>query len=167
MDIITHALVGRVVGRVFDKTPSPQSLNLAALGGVAPDLLQIPLYLYLGHINDRPFNYPDSADWVGARAEHPLWMLWWLIPHSLFFVLLIIYPLIRRFPIPRTFMYAYISHIILDIPSHTGEWATAPLYPIPLSLDGVADVWDWYPLYYIIFWIPLILLLRYLSRRRK
>ena len=40
---------------------------------------------------------------------------------------------------------AYVSHILADIPSHTGAYGLEPFYPIPYIFDGWFDAWLWGP----------------------
>ena len=40
---------------------------------------------------------------------------------------------------------AYASHIVLDIPSHSGIYGLEPFYPIPYIFDGWFDAWLWGP----------------------
>jgi hypothetical protein len=38
-----------------------------------------------------------------------------------------------------------VSHVLADIPSHTGAYGLEPFYPIPYVFDGWFDAWLWGP----------------------
>ena len=40
---------------------------------------------------------------------------------------------------------AYLSHLLLDLPSHTGIWGMAPFWPYPMLVNGWFDAWAWGP----------------------
>ncbi|MBK9209376.1 MAG: hypothetical protein IPL71_14160 [Anaerolineales bacterium] len=92
MDIISHAIVGRML--ISKKSNTFKDLIFVPFFGALPDIFQIPLYVYIGYINSRPFFYPLTSDWNGFRDLNPLWVLWWDIPHSLFFLLLVVTPIV-------------------------------------------------------------------------
>ena len=111
---------------------------------MCPDLLNIPCYLYLGAKTNSTLWYPNPK----AFYENP-WILdhwtWtgWNMSHSLLFWALIILPLLWRFKWTPLFGVAYLSHILLDLPSHSGIWSVQPLWPFNWLFHGWFDAWAW------------------------
>jgi membrane-bound metal-dependent hydrolase YbcI (DUF457 family) len=69
---------------------------------------------------------------------------------------LIIIPLVIWLRLPRLAILAYLSHILLDLPTHTGEWGVKPFYPFPFMVNGFTDAWAWPFSYMAISWVVLI-----------
>jgi len=155
MDILSHILIGRIIS--FNQIKKAQIF--AMVFSFLPDLGQIPFYLVLGYENARPFLFPYNSDWIGARATHPILTAMWDIPHSLFFLLLIILPVIIFFKIPKIAFFAYGLHLLIDIPTHTGEWAIKPLYPLNFTMPGITDAWAWPVFAMLLTWIILGLII--------
>ena len=53
------------------------------------------------------------------------------------------YPLLLWFKKPMLLGVAYASHLLLDMPSHSGIWSTVPLYPLQFRFEGWFDAWAW------------------------
>ena len=168
MDVVSHALVGVLVAMAAGVR---LWRHRAAMGLVAaaPDAPVAIVYLLLGRAHDRPFWIPLHSDWEGVRAAHPVWSALWEAPHSLLFLALVVVPLVLHFRLPRVAIAAYASHLLLDLPTHTGEWAVAPLYPLPWRVEGWTDAWAWPPLQWAASWAVLLALVllvdRWLRRR--
>jgi hypothetical protein len=142
MDFLSHGLIGAAIG-LLAKRPTKAVVIKAAIFGLLPDVFQIPYYLGLGHLKNRPYNWPEIADWEGFRGTHTWLDACWDIPHSFFFLFLVIIPLVKLLKQSPVLIYAYASHILFDIPTHTGEWAVKFLYPFPIRVSGLTDAWAW------------------------
>lgn len=154
MDIVSHGLIGAALS-VHPRYKKKEILVIS-LFGLLPDLFQIPVYLFLGFIKNRPFWFPQNTDWIGFRDAYPVWSALWEIPHSLFFLVILIIPLVYYFKLPKIAIVSYFSHIFTDIFTHTGEWAVKPLFPIDFKIDGFTDAWAWDWRWYSISWVVLL-----------
>ena len=74
--------------------------------------------------------------------DHWTWMPW-EITHSFLFWAIVIIPAILYFKQPILIAIAYLSHLILDLPSHTGIWSSKPFYPFNYQFEGWFDAWAW------------------------
>jgi len=157
MDFISHGLVGITIG-LLDNKKTKKKILATSFFSVLPDIFQIPYYLGLGYIKDRPFNWPKLEDWTNFRGVHPFLDAFWDIPHSFLFLVIIIIPLVKYFKKSNFYIYAYLSHILLDIPTHTGEWGVKVFYPLNIKLNGFTDAWAWDYDYFFISWASLIVL---------
>lgn len=156
MDIISHVLIGRIIS--FNKNRLAQIWTM--FFSYLPDLFQLPAYIYLGYINNRMFLIPKNIDWNHTRDLYPvLHAFTWEIPHSVFFVLLVILPIILYFKLAKITFFAYFTHILIDIPLHEGEWALKPFYPINYSINGFANAWSWPAQTFIFSWIILVFII--------
>lgn len=141
MDFVSHAIIGGTIGAAYKE--KKRNVLFAALFAVLPDITQIPLFFYVGYLRHRFLWIPYDADWAGVRAPHPGWSALWDIPHSLFFVLFVMAPLGLKYKWPRLFIYAYLSHIVIDMFTHVGEWTVKPFYPFNLAFQGFTSAWTW------------------------
>ena len=164
MDVVSHAILG---GMLVDSRKGRRLLGWALFFSVLPDIFQIPIYAFLGYINQRPFWYPYTSDWGGVRAKYPLLMLWWEIPHSLFFWLLIIIPLVLLLKLPKVAAWGYFFHLFVDLFTHTGEWGVKPFFPLSFQIEGFTDAWAWNFYYFPIAWAVLLALAFLLDRIRR
>ena len=171
MDVISHAIIGAIIAQIFlwqlddDKTRRSWVLFGACMGA-APDITNIPLYLHLGALNDRLLWIPHHSDWDGYRSSHPLMALGWEITHSLVLVVLV-GGLLYKIGKPIWTAVCWGSHSLIDVLSHTGEWATVPLWPISLRIEGWGDPWKWEPLWWVISNIILLTCLALVSLQMK
>lgn len=162
MDFISHILIGRIIS--FNKTKIAQIW--AMFFSFFPDFTQIPFFIYLGYINARPFFYPKIADWQGARALHPFLTTIYEIPHSFFFLFLIILPVILIFKLPKISFFAYFFHLFADVFTHKGgEWAMKPFYPFDYAFNGFTDAWSWPVWAFAVSWLVLISIIIILNDR--
>lgn len=157
MDFISHGLIGTTVG-LLQKDYSKKSVLKTTFFGVLPDLFQIPYYFALGHLKNRPFNWPQVSDWDGFRGTHPWLDALWDVPHSLLFAFVLVLPLIKFFKQSNFLFYAYLVHLLIDIPTHTGEWGVRFLWPLNLKLSGLTDAWAWDYDFLVISWATLFIL---------
>lgn len=158
MDILSHILIGKIIS--FNLSATDQIW--AMLFSFLPDLGHIPFYLLLGHKNKRLFWFPKNSDWLGSRASHPVLTAIWHIQHSFFFLFLIILPAVIFFKIPIIAFLAYGLHLLIDIPTHTGEWSIKPFYPFDFKISGITDAWTWPVWGFILSWIILGIIILFL-----
>ena len=144
MDTITHALIGLICGEIApEKIKHRRKIGL--LFGMMPDIAAIfILHPYLGWKlgYDIPFALPN--DFVEHRyiLDHWTYHLW-LLTHSLVFWIIVFFPFWKKSNEIKLATVAYFSHILADIPSHSGIYGLEPLYPIPYVFDGWFDAWLW------------------------
>ncbi len=141
MDILSHGLMGAAAGEL-DRRPRPGRLAWPFVFGALPDIFQaLFLYPFVGYVAGRPWLVPHHGDWDGFREAYPYASMVWEVPHSAFFLLLVITPLVLRLRLPKLCILAYGLHLFTDIFSHTGEWSTVPLWPVPWTCEGYWDPW--------------------------
>ncbi|MDD2731695.1 MAG: hypothetical protein PHI53_00675 [Candidatus Pacebacteria bacterium] len=157
MDIITHALIGRAIS--LSKKETRRSIYFAVFFSLLADLISLPLYLYIGFINNRLFWIPLNSDWDGFRDLHPFLSALYDIPHSVFFLLIVILPLVLFFKLPKISFWAYGAHLFLDLFSHYGEWALKPFYPLGYKFEGFTNGWSWSIQSMAILWISIIIII--------
>ncbi len=143
MDSLFHALVGAMIGEIAPKSIKRRRLK-GALAAMSPDLMNIPSYLYLGIKTNSTLWYPQpdafyQNPWI---TEHWTWLCW-NMSHSFLFWGLIIMPLVIRSKWTPLFGIAYLSHLILDLPSHSGIWSVQPIWPYGWLAEGWFDAWAW------------------------
>ena len=164
MDIVSHALIGKIIS-LPEKSKRP--VFWIIFFSVLPDFFQLPFYFFLGYINKRPFLIPHNSDWEGVRNLYPVLDFIQAMGHSFLFALLIILPIVLILKLPKLAFWAYIVHLLIDLPTHTGEWAVKPFYPFNYSVNGFTDAWSW-PLWTMaISWIILIAVIIILKRYYK
>lgn len=164
MDIVSHGLIGLVVKK--DKAVFSKQTLILFFFGILPDLLQIPLYLFVGFLNNRFLWIPQNNDWIGFRELHPIPSMLWEVPHSFLFLLLVIMPLLMVFKKSKWYALPYFLHIFVDIFTHTGEWATKPFFPLNIKIEGFVDAWIWPWYYYLFCWAVIIFILFQTKRVR-
>jgi hypothetical protein len=143
MDSLTHGLVGALIGELSPKRIKNRQAK-GALAAMAPDMANFFAYPYLGikSGNAIPYAHPQdfySNPWI---VDHWTWIPW-EISHSFFFWGFVVMPLLLWFKKPMLLGVAYASHLLLDIPSHSGIWSTVPLYPLQFRFEGWFDAWAW------------------------
>ena len=143
VDIISHGLIGATIGELANNRTG-KVVTWSALFGVLPDILQmLVLYPYIGWTAGRSWFLPLDADWIGFRDTHPLLTLFWEVPHSFLFFAVVVVQMGLWAKIPRIALASYCCHLLIDLPTHTGEWAVAPLWPSPWRFEGLIDPWKW------------------------
>ena len=162
MDFVSHVLIGKLIQTASRLTSTTEKLLIITFAFL-PDIPVLFIYLLLGRANNRPFWIPHNSDWTGVRQVHPWWSATWEIPHSLFFLLILI-PLVVWLKWPPLTILPYLSHILSDALTHTGEWALKPLYPLPFTISGFTDAWAWPLRYMAVSWLVLALLICVLQR---
>ncbi len=158
MDIIFHAATGLVIA----KATTNQYLPLAALYSVLPDVLGFTPHVsrvlsrvyrtktsnrlsHLFHEAKRTTFYSDF-DRICYRTTHSL--LFWLGTTVLTMYL---------FPhIWKSLSLIYLSHILIDLPTHDGQFSQYPFFP--LSTWHVRGAfWVTHTKHFFLFWIPLFI----------
>ncbi len=138
MDILSHGLMGAAAGELGHK----RRVLWPFLFGALPDVFQaLALYPFVGYVHGRAWLIPEHADWSGFRGAYPLASAIWEAPHSLFFLLLCIVPLVLKLRLPRSCIAAYGLHLLVDVFTHSGEWSAAPFWPLSWKLEGYWDPW--------------------------
>ncbi len=149
MDILSHALIGAIIAqlclwRMEDDKARRRFVLIGALLAMAPDIANIPLYLHVGWMNDRFLWIPNHSDWGGYRSDNTLMVMGWEATHSLVIAALGTWLLYRKgYAIWPALCWT--SHSVVDIFCHTGEWASVPLWPLYIQIEGFADPWKWTP----------------------
>jgi len=163
MDEISHALIGRIIS--INPKNSKKDVFWTIFFSVLPDIPFIAFYVFLIYINGR---FPLNSDWINATSLYPnLNIITNLIPHSLVFAFLIILPIVFLFKLPKLALYAYVIHILIDIPTHTGEWSSKIFYPLSnYGINGLTSAWQWPIKYMFISWLVLILVIIVLKNVR-
>lgn len=152
MDIISHALLGHLIGIHANK----RNKIAATIFAAAPDFFQIPLYGIVGYFGNKPYLIPENGDWIGFRTSHPIFSLLWEIPHGLW-MLILVGIIARKLNLHIWLMIAaYGSHLATDMYTHTGEWAMKPFWPIQITVSGVNDMWAWEFGHFAISWLVLV-----------
>ncbi len=115
--------------------------------GVLPDITNLILvHPYLGHIAGRTIPFALGSDFVDFPQILDHWTYHvWLLSHSLLFWAIVFAPLWRRSPGMKLATLAYLSHVLADLPSHTGAYGLEPFYPVHYIFDGWFDAWLWGP----------------------
>lgn len=166
VDVLSHTLVGGLIECLAVVRGRWKRVLVISFAFI-PDLPVLFVYPLLGHENARPYWIPPNSDWIGVRETHPVWSVLWEVPHSALFWVLVVVPLVLWLRLPRVAVLAYLSHILLDLPTHTGEWAIKPFYPFDYMFEGFTDAWAW-PLHYMaVLWVVLGLLIFIAMRQRR
>lgn len=138
MDIGTHVATGLVLSTFFD---TPEQKTACMIGAVVVDISLIPWYAY---------RFAQLHHWKLWRYERqftgsapPFCFQIYHFAHSPVLILLLgIYFFWTQSSVGFAFLVGHISHILWDIPSHTGEWAHRPLYPFSdFRIEGFANWW--------------------------
>ncbi len=158
MDLISHVLVGKAFQESSRVRAWKDKLVIISFA-VMPDLPLLIVYLLVGREKGRAFWIPHNSDWSGVREAHPIWSAMWEVPHSVIFLLLIVTPLVLWLKWPRMAIASYLSHIVLDLPTHAGEWSVKPFYPFPFVVRGFTNAWAWPFAYMLVSWIFWMLII--------
>jgi membrane-bound metal-dependent hydrolase YbcI (DUF457 family) len=164
MDILYHGIMGYAIGN----TLGGQYKEAGALAAILPDLIgTMPFFFYkmqeaskmspdkivLGFIKTASSNkFSNSVD----RA-------WYYLMHSFTTTVLASFiAYIFWHPAWVVVTLAYLSHIIIDIPTHEGDFATRFLYPFS-NVHKEYKNWVRNPKLFFAFWGALILIILFLS----
>ena len=156
MDVLYHGLVGVAIAKGLDAS----SYLPVTVSALLPDLIGIiPFYYFkLSHALKKPEGkriktlylelmsntFTNAFDAAVYRTTHSL------VTACLYS--LILYTWFREIWLPGTL--GYLSHILIDIPTHDGEFATRVLYPYSrVTFSG--SNWGKSPVLFILFWAIL------------
>lgn len=153
MDVLYHGLVGAVIA---ERTSAPSPLP-AILSALLPDVVgTVPFYAFkLLRALQRPgpMNLRNLyADCMSNTFTNRIDKTAYRFTHS--FVTALLYSLIlftwfRDIWLPASL--GYISHILIDIPTHDGEFAARIFYPyFRVKIAGVN--WTSNPALFLLFW---------------
>ena len=146
MDTVTHAFIGLICGEMAPKDiKHRRKIGLAF--GMLPDITNVILvHPYLGWLAGRTIPFALGIDFINFPEILDHWTYHvWLLSHSLLFWAIVFAPFWKRSGAAKLATIAYVSHILADIPSHTGAYGLEPIYPIPYIFDGWFDAWLWGP----------------------
>lgn len=118
MDTVTHALLGVAVGASAGAL-APQGTESLAVVGVCAAIAVLP---------DSPLFLYRKRQKVPPKA--------YVISHSLWPVILI------WFLWEPIYAIAYLSHILIDIPTHNAAWAARLFYPFEWRFQCFSE-WEW------------------------
>lgn len=164
MDIMYHAVVGVVIAKSFGEHYALP----AAIFSILPDVIgTLPYYYYKLTRTKRTLWKEFFIDLYRASTSntftHSVDKRFYYITHSLFTTALL--TIFLYFLFPQTwimFSLCYLSHIIIDIPTHDGELATRFLYPFS-DIHYQANNWTLHYKSFFSFWIMLLFIVYYLS----
>ena len=164
MDIMYHAVTGVVIAKSFG---SHYELP-AAMMAMLPDIIgTIPYYYHkltsTKRVTWRAFfidvyHACTSNTFTKNIDKHVYYATHSLITTAVLTVFLYVF-------LPGTwfiFSLSYLSHILIDIPTHDGELATRFLYPLS-DLHYQANNWTRHYKSFFSFWIVLLFVVYYLS----
>lgn len=147
LDTATHALIGLMLGEMAPKDIKHR--RLIGLGfGMLPDITNVLLvHPYLGLVAGRDIPFAMGVDFLNHPEILDHWTYHaWLLSHSLLFWAIVFLPFWRKSQTTKLAAVAYLSHLLADIPSHTGAYGLEPFYPIAYIFDGWFDAWLWGPI---------------------
>lgn len=145
-------IISKAVGSPYPAT--------GALFAMLPDLLGIwPFYTYKAiEAAKRPKKH-FVQNFIRLAANntfsHRLDAIVYRIPHSFLFagiLSLTLYFLVPEYWVVLTL--CYVSHIIIDIPTHQGDFATQYFYPLSHAFYPGKN-WAYHPFLALLFWIVL------------
>ena len=142
MDTLSHALYGGLVTRRFSK--NKQTFVLSFIFGALPDLMLATL---------SPIRAVKIFFTPGSSLPE-YYIYYYRILHS-FFTALLIYLCFRLFNKKYTYLaIPYFFHILLDIPTHSGHFATQFLYPFStFAIQGYTytrHLWLWITNFFVL-----------------
>ena len=146
LDTATHALIGLMLGEMAPKDIKHRrkiGLGFAML----PDITNVIfVHPYLGWLAGRDIPFALGIDFINHPEILDHWTYHvWLLSHSLLFWAIVFLPMWRKSRTAKLAAVAYVSHVLADIPSHSGVYGLEPFYPIPFVFDGWFDPWLWGP----------------------
>lgn len=134
MDVVTHALVGASTGAVVGRP---------LLGAVIAALPDVVLGLRRRAVPSRAYNATHSAAFVAAATLAAALLFAW--------------------PVAPLVALCLLSHLVLDLPTHSTTWAPPLLYPFSARRFSFGNEWEffneswWVGLTMSIIWITTCL----------
>ena len=165
MDIIYHALVGVAIS----KSLGGKYEAAAAICAMLPDLIgTTPLYYfrspYLSQTSAKDFLTHMIHATTSEKFTNTVEKIAYRTTHSLVTALLFSLLMYLLFPAAWIILsLSWLSHVLIDIPTHSGDFATQLLYPIS-QVHIQAKNWSTKPKVFILLWgiLLAILALQYL-----
>ncbi len=163
MDILYHAVSGIAIAKSFgsnDMVPTAIAATLPDILGILPfyalklrEAIVYPQTTFIKTYTRLLLSnkFTNGTDAAFYRCTHSL------IGAGVFTVLMYF-----LFPGRWTlFSFAYLAHILIDIPTHEGQFATRLLYPFSdVHIDGAN--WSTNPKLFSSFWLGLLLVMLFL-----
>ena len=163
MDILYHAVVGVAISKIYRT-----NLEIpAAICSILPDIIGTGPYYYFKLIQSSqgPLNrFPERLYYslVSNTFTNSIDKTVYRIAHSGFTAL--IFGVLTYLLFPSTwhiYTLSYVSHILIDIPTHDGDHATRFAYPFS-DIHVVANNWALHMKSFIGFWVILLFIVTYL-----
>ncbi|MFZ5535613.1 MAG: metal-dependent hydrolase [Patescibacteria group bacterium] len=163
MDILYHAVSGIAITKSFgsnDMVPTAIAATLPDILGILPfyalklrEAIVYPQATFIKTYTRLLLSnkFTNNTDATFYRNTHSL------VGAGIFTALMyFLFP--ERWVI---FSFAYLSHILIDIPTHEGQFATRLLYPFSAAhIDGAN--WSTNPKLFLSFWLGLLLVMLFL-----
>jgi hypothetical protein len=160
MDLLFHGLTGLVIS----KGVTGSYLLPVAAFSILPDLLGVAPFNWYKFKRSNKTSFKEFLkDWLKYTRQNYFFSKWdkpfYKAAHSLLSLLLVA-PV--AFVLSQShwwiFTLAYLSHLLIDIPGHQGEFASQPLWPISkFSFPGGKN-WAGGPKIFFSFWFVLLVL---------
>jgi membrane-bound metal-dependent hydrolase YbcI (DUF457 family) len=143
MDGVSHVLMGCCIAAASQGGLTWHSAIAYGAMSLAPDLFFVPLGVMLGREHHRTLWIPRAADWIGTRERRPLaTVLSWDAPYSILGTIAVSLAIAKLLGLGLAIAYAL--HIVIDYPTHAGEWAVRPAFPFSKrTFQGFANAWEW------------------------
>jgi hypothetical protein len=121
---------------------TPTAKIACIVGSVIPDVVQLPYYIYRTFKRDLNFWHHIKKD--GPEPPHPIWerKIYYFAHSFVFLLILFLTASVLESYMLWGFFIGYTTHILWDIPTHTGESANRPLYPFSeMKIEGFYNWW--------------------------
>ena len=159
MDGLSHVLVGLSIAAASPEGLTLRSGIVCGVLALAPDFFLVPLALVLWRRYEQTLWIPQASDWAGARPRYPCLSAWsWNAPYSILGVVVVCGGVEASLGWPAAL--AYFSHVAIDYPTHRGESALRPFFPLSsVEVQGCSDAWRWPLRKMVIAWCALAIIL--------
>ena len=147
MDVFTHFIIGASIGEIAPKDIK----NRHAIGAsfaILPDITNVIfVHPYLGWLAGHTIPFAVSQDFINHPEILQHWTYQtWLFSHGFIFWSFFVLPFWNKHRAAPLAILGYLSHILMDLPSHTGIFGLQPFYPFPFIFNGWFDAWLWGPI---------------------
>ncbi len=169
MDILAHTLWAAAGARGLNAKTKKRMFNVGwtAFFGVFPDLFAFGIPILIS----TPSMIRDGFR-ITAHVHHELSPILYQYSHSIVIwaiVFIVVWIIFKR---PALFLLGWVLHILIDIPSHAGNFYPTPfLFPISdwKFLHGISWANKWYMIinYSLLLFVYLYLLIRDYNYRKK
>lgn len=159
MDFIFHGILGLVISKWI----TGDYLPLAVIFAILPDILGTTAFQYFKFKNSSKNSIKEFInDYIRLTKRNNFFSKWdrftYRATHTLLSLLLAVLVAMIFFKnIWWMLALCYLSHFLIDIPTHEGEFAFKPFWPFSnWSLKGKS--WATNPNIFLIFWFFLIVI---------